>query len=193
VALLAKGGLTLVVLALAAHNRFRLVPRVTAAEGTGDPDAGWRLLRRGVRLEAGLLVAVVAATGFLVTQSPVVDAADRAAPSAPAETGPLAVEAALGSGRVLVRLTPGRTGVNAMELELLDAAGQPVVPVAEPRLTVTLPAMEVGPLERSLSDTGPGRYQASVDLPLAGTWVIQLSVRTSKYDNPVARFEVEIR
>ncbi|MER7165680.1 FixH family protein [Micromonospora sp. NPDC000207] len=193
VALLAKVGLTLVVLALAAHNRFRLVPRVSATESEGDDSAAWRLLRRGVRFEAGLLVAVAATTGFLVTQSPVVEPTGRPGASTTTETGPLAVEAPLGQGRVLARFTPGRTGVNAMELELLDAAGQPVVPVAEPRLTVTLPAMQVGPLERSLANTGPGRYEASVDLPLAGSWVVQVSVRTSKYDNPVARFEVEIR
>ncbi|WP_434739603.1 FixH family protein [Micromonospora sp. SH-82] len=192
VALLAKVGLTLVVLTLAAHNRFRLVPRVSATESEVDASTAWRLLRRSVRFEAGLLVAVVAATGFLVTQSPVVEPTKRPGASAPAETGPLSVEVPLGQGRILARLTPGRTGVNAMELELLDAAGQPVVPVAEPRLTVTLPAMEVGPLERSLANTGPGRYEASIDLPLAGSWVVQVSVRTSKYDNPVARFEVEI-
>ena len=72
VALLTKVGLTAVVVAIATHNRFRLVPRVSAADRDDSPPAAWRLLRRAVRIEASLLVAVVAATGFLVTQSPVV-------------------------------------------------------------------------------------------------------------------------
>ncbi|GAB3838148.1 hypothetical protein GCM10029963_03900 [Micromonospora andamanensis] len=80
-----------------------------------------------------------------------------------------------------------------MELELVDAAGQPVVPVADPKLTVLLPAMEIGPLERTVARTGPGRYEAVVDLPLAGSWVVQASVRTSKYENPIARFTVDVR
>ena len=80
-----------------------------------------------------------------------------------------------------------------MELDLLDADGQPVVPVAEPKLTVLLPAMDVGPLERELAQTGPGRYEAVVELPLAGSWVVQVGARTSKYDNPVARFTVDVR
>ncbi|GIJ80941.1 copper transport protein [Micromonospora phaseoli] len=189
-ALLTKVGLTAVVLAVAAHNRFRLVPRIVAADRDDGPPKAWRLLRRTVRFEASLLVAVVAATGFLVTQSPVTDPAPR-----PVDTRdhPLVVEAPLGPGRALARFTPGTVGVNSMELELLDAAGQPVVPVDEPKLTVLLPAMDVGPLERTLAHTGPGRYEAVVDLPLAGSWVVQVSVRTSKYDSPVGRFTVDVR
>ncbi|MFY1692907.1 copper resistance protein CopC [Plantactinospora sp. WMMB782] len=190
-ALLTKVGLTAVVLAIAAHNRFRLVPRVTAADHDDGPPAAWRLLRRAVRLEASLLVVVVAATGFLVTQSPTPDTAPRPA-AADAGDSPPVLASPLGPGRAVARLTPGTVGVNSMELDLFDAAGQPVVPVADPKLTVLLPAMNLGPLERKLARTGPGRYQAVVDLPLAGSWVMQVSVRTSKYDNPVARFTVDV-
>ncbi|QOC92111.1 copper resistance CopC/CopD family protein [Micromonospora craniellae] len=190
-ALLTKVGLTVVVLAVAAHNRFRLVPRVVAADRDDGSAAAWRLLRRSVRWEAALLVGVVATTGFLVTQSPVVTATGTP-PAADAGERPIVVEAPLGSGRAVVRLTPGVVGVNSMELDLLDAAGQPVEPVDDPRLTVQLPAMDVGPLERTLSQTGPGRYEAVVDLPLAGSWVLQVSVRTSKYENPIARLPVEV-
>ncbi|TBL40231.1 hypothetical protein EYA84_07505, partial [Verrucosispora sp. SN26_14.1] len=189
-ALLTKVGLTVVVLAVAAHNRFRLVPRVVATDRDEGPPAAWRLLRRSVRWEAALLVGVVAATGFLVTQSPVTDTGTR--PPADAGDRPIVAEAPLGSGRAVVRLTPGVVGVNSMELNILDAAGQPIAPVDDPRLTVQLPAMDVGPLERTLSPTGPGRYEAVVDLPLAGSWVVQVSVRTSKYESPVARVTVDV-
>ncbi len=162
-ALLAKIALTVVVLLVAAHNRFRLVPRVVAADRDDGSEVAWRLLRRTVRVEAALLVGVVVATGFLVTQSPVVEAAPR--PAADAATGPTVVETPLGTGRAVARFTPGKVGVNSMELELVDAAGQPVVPVADPKLTVLLPAMDIGPLERTLASTGPGRYEAVVDLP----------------------------
>ncbi|GIJ09947.1 copper resistance protein CopC [Micromonospora andamanensis] len=191
VALLTKVGLTVVVLVVAAHNRYRLVPRVVAAERDEGSAVAWRLLRRSVRAEAALLVGVVVATGFLVTQSPVVEAAPR--PVADAGSGPLVVETPLGPGRAVARFTPGQVGVNSMELELVDAAGQPVVPVTDPKLTVLLPAMDIGPLERTVARTGPGRYEAVIDLPLAGSWVVQASVRTSKYENPIARFTVDVR
>ncbi|WBB53526.1 FixH family protein [Verrucosispora sp. WMMD573] len=190
-ALLTKVGLTIVVLVVAAHNRFRLVPRVLAADRDDGSVVAWRLLRRTVRVEAVLLVGVVVATGILVTQSPVIETAPK--PAVEAGSGPLVVEAPLGSGRAVARFTPGEVGVNSMELELVDADGQPVVPVAEPKLTVLLPAMAVGPLERTLTPTGPGRYEAVVDLPLAGSWVVQASVRTSKYESPIARFTVDVR
>ncbi|MDG4795674.1 FixH family protein [Micromonospora sp. WMMD1082] len=190
-ALLTKVGLTAVVLAIATHNRYRLVPRVTIADRDDGPPAAWRMLRRTVRIEASLLIAVVAVTGFLVTQSPTPDTAPR--PTADGADRPPVLEAPLGPGRAVARLTPGTVGVNSMELDLVDTAGQPVVPVADPKLTVLLPAMNVGPLERKLTRTGPGRYEAVVDLPLAGSWVLQVSVRTSTYDNPVARFTADVR
>jgi copper transport protein len=83
--------------------------------------------------------------------------------------------------------------VNSIELTLSDAAGKPLVPVAVPELTVTQKAMGVGPLDRPLSRTGPGRYEAIADFPLAGTWSLALSVRTTTFDYPTAEFTVEIR
>lgn len=190
VALLTKVGIAAVVVAVAAHNRFRLLPRVSVADRESGGAAAWRVLRRTVRVEASLLVVILAATGVLVTQSPVQDRAGAASGSGGA---PLVLEAALGTGRAVARLDPGSVGVNSLELSLLDGAGAPVAPVGTPELTVRLSAASVGPLSRPLSRTGPGRYQAVADFPLPGTWTVQVSVRTSKYDNPVARFTMDIR
>jgi hypothetical protein len=52
---------------------------------------------------------------------------------------------------------------------------------------------DIGPLVRPAARTGPGSYQATVDLPLAGAWVIEVGVRTSQFENPTADFPVEIR
>ncbi|HVL97922.1 MAG TPA: CopD family protein [Egibacteraceae bacterium] len=63
--LLVKVALVAVVLALAAHNRWRLVPAIDR-----DGPAAWRRLQRTVRAElAGLLLAV-AVTGALVRLAP---------------------------------------------------------------------------------------------------------------------------
>jgi copper transport protein len=191
IALLTKVGIAAVVVTVAAHNRFKLVPRVSVADRESGGAAAWGMLRRTVRVEASLLVLILAVTGVLVTRSPVQDRA--VAASAGSAGSPLVLEAALGTGRAVARLTPGSVGVNSLELSLLDGAGEPITPVSTPELTVRLPAASVGPLSRPLSRTGPGRYQAVADFPLPGTWTVQVSVRTSKYDNPVARFTLEIR
>jgi copper transport protein len=183
-ALIVKAAAVLVVLAIAAWNRYRLVPAIAAQP---EPAAtAWPALRRTVRVESLLLVAVVATTGVLVTQSPVPSQA-----TAPEQHATLAAE--LGSGQATVRLTPRRVGVNSLELAILDANRRPIDPVTPPEVQITLPANEIGPLDRALSQIGPGRYEALTEFPLPGEWIIQISVRTSKYENPIARIPVTIQ
>ncbi|WP_326555389.1 copper resistance CopC/CopD family protein [Micromonospora sp. NBC_01813] len=191
--LLAKVAAVGVLVGIAGWNRYRLVPR------TAKPDteaAAFRSLRRTVRVEAVLLVAVLAATGVLVTRDPTSTPAG-SEPAADA-TGPageqtITVDGALGDNRVEIRITPGATGINALELALFDPAGQPLEPVAPPTVTVTQPDIGIGPLERRLAQVGAGRYEAVADFPLPGLWEIRVNARTSRFDSPIATIPVEIR
>lgn len=182
-------------LAIAGWNRYRLVPRIAAQ----PPETGtaWPMLRRTVGAEALLLVGVLATTGVLVTQSPVeggpVPAGHAGQAGHAAKPAFVTVAAGLGSGRAAVRLTPGRVGINSLELTITDANRRPIDPLTPPKVRVTLPAGEIGPLNRPLSPIGPGRYEAVSDFPLPGAWVIEVSVRTSKYENPISRIPVNIR
>ncbi|MEV0459690.1 copper resistance CopC/CopD family protein [Catellatospora methionotrophica] len=186
--LLIKIGIAVAVVALAAYNRWRLVPQI----GAHDSEPARKLLSRTVRAEALLLTAAVAVTGVLVTQSPLqAPAPAQAAPGAPA--APKTLEAPLGSGKVVARLTPGALGVNSLELTLLAADGNPLQPIEVPTLALTMPAADIGPLAKPLSAAGPGRYEAVIDLPLAGTWQLTIAARTGKYDSASARLTVEIR
>lgn len=180
--------LVVAILAVAGWNRFRLVPHVVRAP---DETRAWRGLRRTVRIEAALVVGVVALTGVLVTQSPSGGGSTRPPPAPVPEA--VATSAALGTATVAIRLTPGIVGVNSLELTVRDAAGNPVEPVEVPGLRVTLPAADIGPLDRPLARTGAGRYEAVADFPLAGDWTVDISVRLSRYDNPTARIGVTIR
>ncbi|MFV2009761.1 MULTISPECIES: copper resistance protein CopC [unclassified Micromonospora] len=193
--LLGKVAAVGVLVGIAGWNRYRLVPR------TRRPDAeaaAMRSLRRTVRAEAVLLVGVLAVTGVLVTRDPTDRASDTTATgSADGRTSALeqavVADSALGDGRVQIRITPGATGINALELALFDAAGQPLEPVAPPTVTVTLPEVGVGPLDRRLAQTGPGRYEAVADFPLPGSWEVTVNARTSRFDSPIATIPVKIR
>ncbi|UKJ63311.1 copper resistance protein CopC [Cellulosimicrobium cellulans] len=197
--LLVKVGVALCLVGIAAWNRYRLVPAVVAEGGPGGRGAGpvggttgataRRRLGRTVTAEAVLLVLVLAVTGVLVSRSPVV-ATD---PSAEEATTP-AVEVVeeLGEGTLHARVTPGRMGVNALEIELLDADGKPLEPVAVPELSTTLADPALGPFTRPLTQTGTGAYEATLDLPMAGDWTLHVSVRTSKYENPIVEIPVEV-
>lgn len=191
--LLVKTGLALCVVAIAAWNRYRLVPAAAVAERgpatAGSPGAvARRRLGRTVAAEAVLLGVVLVTTGVLVSNSPVSPAADDVA------TAPETVDVTedLGEGTLQARVTPGRVGVNSLEVVLLDGDGAPVEPVAPPELTTTLADPAIGPFTHPLTETGPGTYEATLDLTMPGSWTVTLSVRTSKYENPIVDIPVEV-
>lgn len=182
--LLVKVGIALLVMAIAAWNRWRLLPRVSGAVGHADGVAATGLVGRTVLAEACLLLAVVAVTGFLVNQPP------REQPSTPAPA-PGRVESALvGDYRVLATLTPGTRGRNTVTVQIQDQASEPVDVFAAP--TVSLASDDVDLGEVAVTPVGAGTYAARVVIPAAGEWRVQVSLKATKFDNPVVtlRFDV---
>lgn len=191
--LLVKAGLAVCVVAVAAWNRYRLVPAVArgaAGGGVTAPAAvARRRLGRTVLAEAALLGLVLGATGVLVSNSPV---SDGPAPTEAAAPQGVDVTEEAGSGSLRARITPGRVGVNSLEVTLLDAAGAPLEPVAAPELSTTLADPAIGPFSRPLTETGKGTYEATIDLTMPGSWTVTISVRTSKYENPIVDIPIEV-
>ena len=93
--------------------------------------------------------------------------------------------AALGTAGT-VSLTVHQAPGEAVELDLRleDPDGEPLVPFAPPTLSVSGDDIGLGAV--ALRRTGPGRYRASVTIPRNGDWTAAVSVRTSRFDNPVA-------
>ncbi|WP_380165015.1 copper resistance protein CopC [Jannaschia sp. R86511] len=182
--LLVKVAVVALVLAVAGWNRWRLLPAVRR-----DPDRAAPRVRRTVAAETTGVGLAVAVTGLLVISSP---AGAETAPAPPGPTEAVVLTEPLPDGLLTITLTPGSVGVNALELELTDDEGRPFEPVDAPTVSLTLPEVGVGPLERPVSRTGSGAYLATVDAPLPGTWQIEVSVRTSTFDNPVLIVPVEI-
>jgi copper transport protein len=75
------------------------------------------------------------------------------------------------------------TGVR-LGLVLTATDGEPLRPVADPTVTVTSDDVDLG--DARIERVGPGRYRATVTIPRDGEWRAQVSVRTSRFDNPVA-------
>ncbi|GGO88243.1 transport integral membrane protein [Nocardioides phosphati] len=170
--LLAKVDLVLVALAYAAVNRGLIRSGATAKVG------------REVRVEAGLLVAVLALTAVLVNQSPrtlLTSGADRAG-AASAELG--------ADHRVQVALTPARVGPAQVVVELEDDDGKPVEPRRDPVLTLRAGDTDLG--EVPLTDSGTGTWVADVVVPTSGAWTAQVSLRITRFDNPVARVPLTV-
>jgi copper transport protein len=182
--LLAKVGLVAVTVAIAAYNRRRLVPAVTArvVPAGGSVDAttpgvetpasdradAWSALSRTVRTEAVLLVAVLGLTGFLVTTQPAAEAAGLA--------GPTMLSAPFGDDLTLdLTVTPSAAGLNTLHIYTLEPSGQPSGAVEELRLEFTYVDEDIGPFLVEPFVAGPGHWTASIsDLRFSGDWEVRV-------------------
>ncbi|CAM5472818.1 copper resistance protein CopC [Streptomyces abikoensis] len=158
-----------------------------------EPRSG---LRRAVLAEAGVAVVLLAVTTLLTgTQPGRAETEQRqAAPSggarttAPAASGPAEVSVpydtggANGRGTALIRIDPARSGNNSLDVSVTDPAGK-AVDVPELEVSFTEKQKNIGPLRTALKRTSAGRWRATgFQLPMAGTWQLTLTVRTSDID-----------
>ncbi|HET7683943.1 MAG TPA: copper resistance protein CopC [Marmoricola sp.] len=186
--LLVKLGVFGLVVAVATVNRLRLLPALAAAQGFAAQRSAAQRVRQAARLEAVLLVGVLAATGVLVDRSPEPSAATAA--QQVADTGPFSGEA--GGVRVAAHVDPASVGRNTVYLHLQDEDGQPLEPYAAPRVRVSLPEADLQLGTIALEDLGDGTYAGQVVLPTEGDWLLRVSVRTSEFDNPVVDVQVPV-
>ena len=177
--LLAKTGVVALVAAAGAWNRYRLVPALAKAPKTAS-----ERLRRVVRAEAAGLAVAIALTAALVNTTP---AADAAAGGIFSETVPF------GDGSVNVVVDPNQAGPNLIHLYFYDGGGRVAdLEFDELDLLLSLPAAEIGPLEREMVRAGAGHYQAvDVDL-LAGTWEVEVVARVDTFDQLTASVDVPV-
>ncbi|SEC73268.1 copper transport protein [Nocardioides exalbidus] len=184
--LLVKVLIVLVAIVIAAWNRFALLPNLQAASGEDRVGAASVLVRTTVA-EAGVLVAVLLVTGFLVDRSPEPDVVVTS-PSAQGQSGDQSVE--LDAITADLTLDPLAVGPTTITITLTDDAGRPTEGYEAPRLSLSTTDVDLG--EVTLTNQGPGTYAGDLVLPTGGTWEVQVSLRTSEFDNPVktVRFEV---
>ncbi|WP_322921460.1 copper resistance protein CopC [Nocardioides renjunii] len=177
--LLVKVLAVLVAIGIAAWNRLALLPRLRAASRRRERRDAGALLVRTTFAEAGVLVVVLLLTGFLVDRSPEPDVT---------VTSPAAGETAtrtldLDDISAKVTLEPLGVGPATVTIELRDDAGAPTEGYEAPRVSLSGDEVDLG--EVQLSNLGPGVYAGDVVLPTVGTWEVQLSLRTTEFDNPV--------
>jgi copper transport protein len=145
------------------------------------------LLRRSVRIEVGVAVVVLGLTSVLVATPPGARATGApvrlATAAGPAAPPTFVTELALtGGGRVSLDVAPAVVGPSRLRLAVRDAAGG-MWDVPEVTGVFSLPDRGVTGLRVALDRTGPGAYvSAGLALPIAGTWLLRLSVRTSEID-----------
>ena len=176
-----------VVFLIAAWNRFRLVPTVTSTEPC---QRAWAKLRTTVASEALILFMVAMLTGFLVGQSPLETA------SAPVEVvapDRVTFDEPFGAGHVLGSIESTAGVDSVLTFSLMDGSMDTLEPIEPPRVLISLPAANLGPIENEAVEAGtPGSFRADLRFPASGTWEITISARVSRFEEHSAVFEVEV-
>ncbi|RZU29898.1 copper transport protein [Streptomyces sp. BK022] len=168
-----------------------LLPEPPAPE-TGLP---LRHLRRPVLAEAAVGVVVLVLTTLLTSTLPG-RAAEEAAtaetgiPAASVTTVPFTV-GENGRGKVQITFDPGRVGPNSVQAVVYGANGA-LAAVPELRITMTLPAQRLGPLDTGITDRGGYWATNSFNLPIPGTWTMKVTVRVSDLDQVTVSRRVRV-
>ncbi|GAB2733171.1 copper resistance CopC/CopD family protein [Streptomyces bullii] len=165
-------------------------PMNVAAPADAVPgEAHRRSLRRSVLAEVAVAAAVLTATTVLTGTLPgraEAEAAQAPAttpglPAATVVTVPFDVGTPGGSGTVQITLDPGRTGDNGVQAVVFGPDGG-LTTIPELRLSFTLAARKIGPIDARLTDRGGYWATNDLTLPLPGTWTMKATVRVSELD-----------
>jgi copper transport protein len=158
-----------------------------------NADPGRTGLRRSVLAEAGVAVVLLAITTALTSTEPgrTVEEA-KAAKAAVAQdsdpSGALTLDIPFdtggknGQGVARLELDPARTGANEMHLYVQGSDGK-ALDIPEVKVAFTQEAKKIGPLPVVPDRIATGHWTANgVQIPMAGDWKIEVTVRTSDID-----------
>ena len=167
--LLVKLALVLPLLGLGALNLLWVRPRLASVDTAGS----W--LRRGVTIEALLVVLILGAVGLLTSLEPARQAAVQQGMT-PASS--LTFQDTVEGVRITLTITPGRVGSNRIVVALADRRGTPVRNASQVELRLSALQADLGELEALASAQGDGTYvRDKALLSLAGQWQLQIVIR----------------
>ncbi|MEU3947239.1 copper resistance protein CopC [Streptomyces sp. NPDC029526] len=148
-----------------------------------------RALRLSVLVEVAVAVVVLLITTVLTSTLPARAQAEAEASGPPQVAGlPAATSVTIpydiGSGKngmVQLTLDPGRVGENSVQAVTFGPTGALAI-VPEVRLSFTLEAKDIGPIDARLTDRGGYWATSDLVLPIEGTWTMKTTVRVSEVD-----------
>ncbi|MDT0403127.1 MULTISPECIES: copper resistance CopC/CopD family protein [Streptomyces] len=179
-------------------------PVSPAPDGPDGPDAREglhrRALRRSVLAEVVVAVLVLLVTTVLTGTLPARAEAEAAKAPEPqvaglpgAEAFTIPYDAGTPGGRGTVQLTmdPGRVGENGLQAVVFDPRGA-LSFVPELRISFTLGAKDIGPIDAKVTDRGGYWATSDLNLPLEGTWTMKMTIRVSEVDQVSETRQVRI-
>lgn len=173
---------------IAAWNRRGILPAIAAEPAVSTR---WTQLRRTVSYEAALLAAVIAVTGFLGNSSP-----DHEHHHETGQTENVAAKTPIhieSQGLVVDgTVEPSAAGANTFTFDL-TFKGE-AIKDEDVEVSARLPEQQLGPLSATTTfDPETGEYETPLTLPVSGDWEVQVSVRVSRFEQPIALVPVRIK
>ena len=170
----------MVLLGLAALNRFRLTPALAVR-----PRTDTRPLVRSILAECMIVVAILAVVaGWRFTPPPRALAA--------AAVTPLAIHIHTENAMFQVLVSPGKVGVDHFVLQLMNGEGSPL-PAKEATLTLSLPERGIEPFERKAVLGADGYWSVrDVPLPFAGRWHLRIDALVTDFEKITLEGEFDV-
>ena len=97
------------------------------------------------------------------------------------------------AGSVQLVVAPAKAGPNQIHLYTYDPSGRPADIAESITLDLTLPAAQIGPLERAAERAGPAHYQLDGDdLAVGGRWELTIHVRVDRFTEVTETIAVDV-
>jgi copper transport protein len=177
--------------ALRAHVVTRRAREASPARG---------MLLRSVLLELAFAVVVLTVTTLLTNSAPGRAATAQAAAVAATQNPPTNVTLSFNTGgtgdnatgKVTVEIDPSRVGLNTLNAYVFGSGGK-LVDEPELDISLSLAAQDLGPLPVTLKQVGTGHWaSAGLEIPLQGSWLMLVSVRSDAIDETTVSKTIQV-
>ncbi|MEG3637265.1 copper resistance CopC/CopD family protein [Micromonospora palythoicola] len=178
---LAKIGLFVLVIAVAAYSRHLVRTRVAASRPAP--------VRRAIWAELAITAIVLGVSATLVQTTP---ARSVSTDVSAADSGYFSTTATSSLYSMQIEVSPARRGNNSVHLYAYTLENQPL-PVVEWQVTVALPAAGIEPIQVPLLPLTDNHATGEISLPAAGEWELRVTARTTEIDQATVTVTVPVR
>ncbi|WBB57431.1 copper resistance protein CopC [Verrucosispora sp. WMMD573] len=178
---LAKIGLFVLVIAVAAYSRHLVRTRVAASRPAP--------VRRAIWAELTITAIVLGVSATLVQTTP---ARSVSTDVSAADSGYFSTTATSSLYSMQIEVSPARRGNNSVHLYAYTLENQPL-PVVEWQVTVALPAAGIEAIQVPLLPLTDNHATGEISLPAAGEWELRVTARTTEIDQATVTATVPVR
>jgi copper transport protein len=174
-----KVALVIVLLALAALNRFRLTPALASDPENTQP------LARSVLFECAIVIGILAVVaGWRFTPPP----RSLAAALGP----PLALHIHSDKAMFQVLVSSGRPGIDNFVLQIMTGDASPLQ-AKEVTLILSMPEKGIEPMERKATQAADGNWTVrDMPIPFAGRWRVRVEALVTDFEKVTLEEELDV-